>query len=218
VVATRVVDNLSYIEVVDDTHTTRPNHDGLFQTASEQAGYFTTAQATGHGFSPPLITYHTRTGRFVRVSRGLYRLRDYPSSPREHLIGAWLRLAPQAAVSHDSALELFGLSDVIPDTVHLTVPRGRRRLARQVGVTIHTTKRPLEGVDVTRRDGVRVTAPARTIADVAESGIAPEQVVAATRQAIDRGLTTADRLRSAARGRGARVEALVASGIRATEP
>jgi predicted transcriptional regulator of viral defense system len=214
----RVVDYLSYIEVVDDTPKTRPDHDALFQTASEQAGYFTTAQATGHGFSPPLITYHARTGRFVRISRGLYRLRDYPPSPREHLIGAWLRVGPQAVVSHESALELFGLSDVIPNTIHLTVARDRRRLVRHAGVTVHTTKRSLEGFDVTVRDGVRVTAPARTIADVAESGTAPEQVVAAVRQAIDRGLSTPERLRGAAGGRGARVERLVARGIAATEP
>jgi predicted transcriptional regulator of viral defense system len=203
---------------MDDTPGTKPDHEGLFQTASEQAGYFTTAQAVGHGFSPQLVAHHARTGRFARISRGLYRLRDYPSSPREHVIGAWLRLAPQAVVSHESALELFGLSDVIPDTVHLTVPRDRRHPVRQTGVTVHTTKRPLEGVDVTVRDGVRVTAPARTIADVAESGSAPEQVVVATRQAIARGLTTADGLRSAARGRGMRVERLVARGVATTEP
>ena len=204
-----VVDFLSYIEVVNDTLKTTPDHEGLFETASAQAGYFTTAQALGHGFSSPLITHHARTGRFVRITRGLYRLRDYPSSPREQLIAAWLRLAPDAVVSHESALDLFGLSDVIPDAIHLSVPRTRRRLARQAGVTVHTTKRPLEGADVAVREGVRVTAPDRTIADVAESGTAPEQVVAAARQAIDRGLTTRERLREAARSRGQRVERLI---------
>jgi predicted transcriptional regulator of viral defense system len=208
-----VVDSPSYIEFVNDTPTTRPDHEGLFQTASEQAGYFTTAQAIGHGFSTQLITHHTRTGRFVRISRGLYRLRDYPSSPREQLIGAWLRLAPDAVVSHESALELFGLSDVIPDEIHLSVPRTRRRLVRQPGVTVHTTKRPLEGADVAVRDGVRVTAPERTIADVAESGTAPEQVVAAVLQAIERGLTTRERVRGAARSRGKRVERLIGQAL-----
>ena len=208
-----VVDFLSYIEVVNDTLTTKPDHEGLFQTASEQAGYFTTAQALDHGFSAPLINHHVRTGRFVRITRGLYRLRDYPSSPREQLIGAWLRLAPEAVVSHESALELFGLADVIPDEIHLSVPRTRRRLVRQPGVTIHTTKRPLEGADVAVREGVRVTAPERTIADVAESGTAPEQVVAAVLQAIERGLTTRERVRRAAQSRGKRVEGLIGQAL-----
>jgi predicted transcriptional regulator of viral defense system len=203
---------------VNDTPRERPDHEGIFQTASEQAGYFTTAQALDHGFSAPLINHHVRTGRFVRISRGLYRLRDYPSSPREHLIGAWLRLAPEAVVSHESALELFGLSDVIPNEIHLTVPRNRRRLIRQPGVTVHTTKRSLEGMEVTVRDGVRVTAPARTIADVAESGTAPEQVVAAARQAIERGFTTRERVRSAARNRGKRVERLIEQALGPRQP
>lgn len=202
---------------MNDTAKTRPDHEGLFQSASEQAGYFTTAQALSHGFSSPLITHHAQTGRFVRITRGLYRLRDYPSSPREQLIGAWLRLAPDAVVSHESALELFGLSDVIPDAIHLTVPRTRRRLVRQSGVTVHTTKRPLEGPEVARREGVRVTAPARTIADVAEAGAAPEQVVAAAQQAIERGLTTRDKVRNAARGRGQRVERLIEHALPATQ-
>jgi hypothetical protein len=56
---------------------------------------------------------------------------------------------------------------------------------------------------------MRLTGPARTIVDVAEAGVAPEQVIRATAQAIDRGLTTPSRLREAAHGRGRRVEQLV---------
>jgi predicted transcriptional regulator of viral defense system len=193
--------------------TAKPDHEGLFETATEQAGYFTTGQALRHGFSSPLITYHSKSGRFVRVAHGIYRLRDYPSSPMEHLIAAWLRLAPDAVVSHDSALDVLGLSDIIPDQIHLSVPRSRRRLTRQPGVTIHTTKKPLDGTEVISRDGVRLTAPARTIVDVAESGIAPDQVVKATREAVDRGLTTPDLIRQAAQPRGQRVERLIEAAL-----
>ena len=107
-------------------------------------------------------------------------------------------------MSHESALELLGLSDSIPDLIHLSVPRARRKLSRRSGVALHTTTRPLDGSDVVVRDGIRLTAPARTIADVAEAGVAPEQVVRAAQQAIDRGLTTPSRLREAAHGRGRR--------------
>jgi predicted transcriptional regulator of viral defense system len=195
---------------MDDTPpASRPDHARLFAIATEQAGYFTTAQARDLGFSSPLLTHHARSGRFVRVARGLYRLRDYPSSPREELLAAWLRLAPEAVVSHESALEVFGLSDIIPELIHLTVPRSRRKLSRQPGVTLHTTTRPLDGSSVVVRNGMRLTAPGRTIADVAEAGVAPEQVVRAIREAINRGLTTPSRLREAGRGRGRRVEQLV---------
>jgi predicted transcriptional regulator of viral defense system len=152
------------------------------------------------------------------VARGLYRLRDYPSSPREEVVAAWLRLAPDAAISHESALELLDLSDVIPDSIHLTVPRSRRKLVRQSGVTVHTTTRPLGPDDVLTREGVRVTTPERTIVDVAESGIAPEQTVMAIRQAIERRLTTPVRVREAARTRSRRVRDLVESGVARAAP
>jgi predicted transcriptional regulator of viral defense system len=197
----------------DTVRAAKPDSEALFATASEQAGYFTAAQARTAGYSWPLISYHAKQGRFVRVARGLYRLRDYPSSPREDLIAAWLRLAPDAAVSHESALEALDLSDVIPDSIHLTVPRARRKLSRTPGVSIHTTIRPLEVTDVLTRDGVRLTAPARTIVDVAEAGIAPEQVVFATRQAVERGLTTAARVRAAARSRSRRVRDLIETAL-----
>lgn len=193
----------------DTTAMTRPDSDALFQMANEQAGYFTAAQARAAGYSWPLLSYHARRGRFARVARGLYRLRDYPTSPREELIAAWLRLAPDAAISHESALEVLDLSDLIPQSIHVTVPRARRKLTPQPGVAIHTTTRPLEAADVFTRDGVRITTPERTIVDVAESGAAPEQVIEAARQAIDRGLTTPARLREEARSRGRRVSSLI---------
>ena len=197
----------------DTTAEGGPDWEALFATVSEQAGYFTTTQGRHAGYSWKLLSYHARHGRFVRVARGLYRFRDYPSSPREELIADWLRLAPDAAVSHESALEALGLSDVIPNSIHLTVPRARRKLTRTHGVSIHTTIRPLEVTDVLTRDGVRLTAPARTIVDVAEAGTAPEQVVLATRQAVERGLTTPARIRAAARPRSRRVRDLIETAL-----
>lgn len=198
---------------MNDKPATQPNHEALFETASGQAGYFTTGQAAADGFSSALLTHHTKTGRFLRIGRGLYRLRDYPSSPDEEIIAAWLRQAPYAVVSHESALELLGLSDMVADRVHLTVPRERRRLAPQPGVTFHTTTHPLADADVINRRGVRLTAPARTIVDVGAAGLAPDQVAAAVRQALERGLTTPALLREAARSRGHRVQRLVEAAL-----
>jgi predicted transcriptional regulator of viral defense system len=197
---------------MNDT-TTNPDHAKLFAIASEQAGYFTTAQAHDAGFSSPLIRHHARTGRFTHVARGLYRLRDYPSTPREEVLAAWLRLAPKAVVSHESALDILGLSDVIPDAIHLTVPRTFRKLSPAPGVIIHTTVRPVRPGDIVNRDGVRLTNAARTIADVVEAGLAPDQAQRAVRSAIDRGFATPRQLRSAVSSRGRRVQALVDRAI-----
>lgn len=188
----------------------RPNRARLFEVASEQGGYFTAAQARARGFSKALLAHHAKSGRFIRVRQGLYRFREYPSSTREDVVAAWLATGKEvAAVSHDSALDILGLSDVVPKVVHLTVPRTRRYRSRFPGIAIHTTTRRLGKSDVVVRDGIRVTAAARSIIDAAETGTAPEQITAAVGQALDRGIATKSKLLAVAKARGGRVERLV---------
>jgi predicted transcriptional regulator of viral defense system len=186
-----------------------PDHEALFAVASAQAGCFTAAQAAAQGFSSALLSHHVRSGRFVRIARGLYRFRDYPTQPGDEVVAAWLHQAPEAVVSHESALEILGLADTIADGVHLTVPRSRRRLVPQDGVVIHTTTHPPGPTETVSRRGMRVTAPARTIADVAASGVAPDQVTAAVLAALARGMTTPALLREAASVRGRRVQRVI---------
>ena len=188
----------------------RPNRARLFELASEQGGYFTAAQARTCGFSKALLAHHAKSSRFIRVRQGLYRFREYPSSPREDVIAAWLATGKEvAAVSHESALDILGLSDVVPDVVHLTIPRARRYRPRFPGISIHTTTRRLGKSDVVVRDGIRVTAAARSIIDAAETGTAPEQITVAVGQALDRGMATKSKLLDVAKARGGRVERLI---------
>lgn len=186
-----------------------PDHRRLDRLAYAQEGYFTAAQAADQGFSAQLLAHHARTGRFERVRRGLYRLRDYPATPHEHLRAAWLAMGDDAVISHESALELHGLSDVIADRVHLTVPRQARGTRPPPGVVLHTRTRPPSGADVARRDGLPVTSPTRTIVDAAVAGTAPEQIEAAIEQALRQGMTTPSRLQRAAAGADRRVTALI---------
>jgi hypothetical protein len=83
-------------------------------------------------------------GRYQRVGRGLYRLRYYPSSAHEHVVRAWLALrGAGAVVSPDRTLELYDLADVIPDVVHLSVPRSQRGQRPRPGIRLHNLLRPL---------------------------------------------------------------------------
>lgn len=191
-----------------------PDRGYLFDIASEQAGYFTAEQAQAAQYSWALLSYHAKAGRFLRVRRGLYRFREYPSSLREDVLAAWLAVGKEtAAVSHESALELLRLSDVIPNAVHLTVPRARRNLPSLAGVKIHTTSRRLQPSDLTFRDGMVVTSATRTILDAAAAGTAPEQIELAVIQAVDRGLLIPDRLLLEAVARGRRVANLVKGAL-----
>lgn len=188
----------------------RVDHDGLYRIAESQAGYFTAEQALEAGMDRSTLLHHARPGgRYERVRRGLYRLRHFPSTPHEHVVAAWLDLPNPAVVSHESALELYELSDVIPNAVHITLPREKRGQRPRHGVRFHVlTNAP--GPDETRRvDGVLATSPERTIVDSLEAGTQPEQIELAVRQALERGLTTPRRLRAAATNRPTRVRRFI---------
>jgi len=186
------------------------DHDGLYRIAESQAGYFTAEQALDSGMDRSTLIHHARPGgRYERVRRGLYRLRHFPSSQHEHVVAAWLVLPSPAVVSHESALELYELSDVIPNAVHITLPRAKRGQRPRPGVRFHTLEHPPGPNEIRRVAGVLATSPERTIIDSLEAGTQPEQVELAVRQALERGLTTTRRLRAAAAGRPIRVRALV---------
>ena len=177
-------------------------------------GYFTRRQALECGLSDVQLFYHSQTGRFGRVHQGVYRLRDYPSSSLEPVVAAWLAVGREkTVVSHESALELHNLSDVIPIAIHLTVSRTSHNLPKLPGVRIHTTTRPSIPTDFVWRDGIRVTSVSRSILDSAEKGTAPEQIDMAIRQAIERGWTTSNRLLDASTQRSLRVRRLVEQAI-----
>lgn len=87
-----------------------------------------------------------------------------------------------------------------PDAVHLLLGRRYRGVRRPAGVVIHT--RPDgERIATVWREGLPLTAPARTLVDVAGE-LQPEQLEMALRQALGRGLLTARELEEEARGRG----------------
>jgi predicted transcriptional regulator of viral defense system len=188
----------------------RVDHDGLYRVAESQAGYFTAEQALDAGMDRSTLIHHARPGgRYERVRRGLYRLRHFPSSPHEHVVAAWLALPSPAVVSHESALELYELSDVIPNAVHITLPRAKRGQRARPGVQFHTLSDPAAPNEIRQVAGVRATSPERTIVDSLEAGTQAEQIELAVRQALERGLTTPRRLRAAATGRPARVRTFI---------
>ena len=179
--------------------TTSPDVRGLEVDAYQQNGYFTSAQAREHGVSRQLLNHHVKQERFERVRRGLYRIQGFPSSEHDDIREKWMAVGPEKAiVSHESALALLGLSDNIPDEIHLLVPRRYRGLRRPPGVVIHTRPDD-EKVDPIWREGMPATTLARTLVDVADE-LQPEQVAMAVQQALNLGLLTRRQLeREAAR-------------------
>ena len=171
--------------------------DRLFEVADRQAGYFTARQAREAGYDYRLQHYHRERGNWIPVGHGLYRLRQYPDVEDEELVrlSLWSRDRggrPQAVVSHETALRLHGLTDLMPDRIHLSVPKGFRKEPPK-GVVLHKVR--LEDGDVEDRRGYRITTPLRTILDIARSTrVSPEHLEAAVAEALERGLVRRKRL------------------------
>ena len=123
---------------------TRQAYRTLTAVAGDQGGYFTAKQAREAGYDYPHLKYHLSCGNFERVEHGLYRLPDLPVSDHDDMIRLtlWSRDRndePQAVVSHQTALALHELSDVIATATHLSVPPGFRKPAPK-GVVLHRAR------------------------------------------------------------------------------
>jgi predicted transcriptional regulator of viral defense system len=158
----------------------------IYEIAEEQNGYVTAAQAAAVDVGKGTLAKMARRGVLERVSWGVYRLSRFPSSPLDQYVEASLwPLSARGVVSHESALAVYGLSDVSPAKIHVTVPRSvrvRRRLP--AGLVVH--RADLGPGEMQVHEGVPVTTPERTIRDCHAAHLGPALV----RQAIRDGRRT----------------------------
>jgi hypothetical protein len=134
----------------------------LWALAGRQQGQITRAQLRRLGFSDDEIGWRCRNGLLFRVHRGVYSVGRPLSTPLEGAAAAVLACGQGAALSHGSALTLWGFARRWTQPFHVSVPSDRRR----PGITIHRT-RGLTRADVRSHFGVRVSSPARTVLDCA---------------------------------------------------
>ena len=166
----------------------KPTWNRLYEVASGQEGHFTTQQAAEAGYSPQLLRKHIQAGRIVRVRRGIYRLVHFPAGEHEDFVVIWLWSERQGVFSHQTALGLHGLSDVLPSKIHLSVPTTwtSRRLRVPAGVVVHHA-------DIAKSErswfgAVPATSPSRTLEDCSRDKISPDLLRQAARDAVARGL------------------------------
>jgi len=156
--------------------------DRLYELAEPQAGYFTTAQARTVGVSKQELYYLRQRGDLLKVAHGIQRLARFPATKHEDIVIACLWAGPDAVASHSTATVVYGIGDAMPVRIHVTTPwdfRGKRN-----GVVVHHAV--LSDTEVSRRDGIPVTSPLRTIADVAKGDVLG--ATDALSDALDRGL------------------------------
>ncbi len=185
-------------------HRHKTSFDRLFDIAEGQQGYFTAKQAEKAGFDAKNHHYHVRSGNWIRERRGVYRLSKFPIAEHPDMVvfSLWSRDRqdrPQGVYSHETALSVYRLSDLMPAKLHMTVPPDFRRNAPIPGVLVLHRGR-LYADEIEAMQGFRVTRPLKAIADLIASGtVAQDLLRQAVRQAFQRGFITGPKLKTADR-------------------
>ena len=156
----------------------------LLPLAEQNDGLVTAAQARALGIADSVLARLTQRAKLERVARGVYRIPYFPadrlSQYREAVLWARASHGPeQVALSHETALSVYGISDVNPARIHLTIPKNAR-LRRQKPKWIVIHRGELPPTDVTTHEGLPVTTVAKSVLDVMEttgrSGLARQAI------------------------------------------
>lgn len=161
----------------------RPAYDRVHELALNQFGVFTAAQAKAAGVDHRALAMMCRRGTLIRKAYGLYQSRLVPAHRlTQYMAAALWPLEVQGVLSHETALELFEISDVNPAKIHITVPKAFRiRRAIPSHYVVHHADLPAE--DIANVEGVPVTKAARAISDCHATHLGP----ALLRQAVKDG-------------------------------
>ena len=145
--------------------------DTLRNLAAEHEGLFTAREAEQAGVARVLVVQLAHRGRLERVGQGLYRFTGWPTTSLQqfHEAVLWPRAHRElkyALVSHDSALELYNLTQLNPGVIHVTLPP-KTRISRE-----RPTWLRLHFADVAENDraweqGIPIVSVPRAIEDVA---------------------------------------------------
>jgi very-short-patch-repair endonuclease len=135
------------------------------RVAAAQYGVVTRGQLVAAGLGRGAIGHRIKRGRLHRVHRGVYLLGHAVPPPLAREMAAVLAVGDQAVLSHHSAGSLWGLRPAASGDLDVTVVgrnAGRRRRIR-----LHVVRR-LDSREIRRFQRLPVTAPARTLLDLAE--------------------------------------------------
>jgi predicted transcriptional regulator of viral defense system len=131
--------------------------------ADRQHGVVSHANLIDLGFKPGAIKRRTEAGRLFAVHRGAYAVGRSALDRRGRWMAAVLACGDGAVLSHRSAATHLGLLRSRPSNVDVTSRHGR---AGRVGITLHECQ--IEDDEVTVRDRIPTTSPARTLFDLSE--------------------------------------------------
>jgi hypothetical protein len=138
-----------------------PSADQTIATlAARRNGNVTRQQLLSLGLDDNAIARRIQVGRLHVAYAGVYSVGRPARTNVERAAAAVLACGAGAALSHESALGLWGFAKRWAAPFHVTVPTARRR----AGIHVHRS-RTLSAQDIKIRLGIRVTSFARTVLD-----------------------------------------------------
>src|SRR5579863_7415025 len=175
-------------------------------------------EALGCGASPSLIDGMLRSKRWLTLQRGVYCVSAGRPSREASLWAAIHRAGTDAALSHETAAELFGLMDERCPQIHITIPENRR-VKPISGVVLHRSVRLAEAIHPSLEPPR--TRLEETVLDLVDRTAAFDAALDLMCSACQRQLTTVGRLamvmskRGKLRWRGALAKTLdeIGSGV-----
>ena len=153
--------------------------------AARQHGVVLLAQLVSAGVTQRAVARRVQSGRLHRIHRGVYAVGHTRLSNEGIWLAAVLACGDGAALSHRSAAALWNLLSASRGIIDVTVPGAGGRRKRR-GIRVHRSSL-LTPAATTRRNGIPVTTPARTLEDL-RSVTTPDELRAAVRQAEVLGL------------------------------
>jgi hypothetical protein len=136
----------------------------IASVAARQHGVALLAQLVAAGVTQRAVARRVKSGHLHRVHRGVYAVGHTRLSKEGTWMAAVLAYGDDATLSHRSAAELWGLLPHRNGAVDITVPGAGGRRRRQ-GIRLHRSLLLTPAV-ASRRNGIPVTNPARTLADL----------------------------------------------------
>jgi very-short-patch-repair endonuclease len=171
----------------------RANRERLVaRIAGNQHGVVAARQLAAAGLPDYSVSRRVKAGRLHRLHRGVYAVGHTDLSFEGRCTAAVLAIGDPAVVSHRSAAAVWGMLQPHSGPISVTVPGDGGRRKRR-GITIHRSSTLIAGV-TTRRNGIAVTKPARTLRDLHRT--VPHAVYQrAVRRALDLRLINSANLR-----------------------
>jgi hypothetical protein len=161
------------------------------KVAQFQDGVISRVKALASGASPDVIDRLLGSERWQKIHRGVYLVSSGPPTRNALLWAATCRAGSGAALSHETAAELFKLTDRNRRPIHVTIP-ANRRISPMKGIVVHHSNRLADAIHPSLMPPR--TRLEETVLDLVDHSAVFDSALDIACAACQRGLTTVPKI------------------------